>query len=134
MPIERKLRIQFVKALKRGHVHNAQLDPAVTRKIAHATEPGEHFIVRIDKRNGGSYWFSDRRVLLDDDSKAQEILRYEFVQTAHWITKDLSKVWTPAYKKSHYDRLEIELTDGLAVLDGLGQAYNAALKFLWWIS
>jgi hypothetical protein len=131
-----KLRVQFRKALRKGHVINASLDPVASKSVVLAAEPDEGFVVRIDQPHGGSYWFSDRRLLHEDESGSHEVLRYDAVRNAYWMFRDLPRrlLMSPSPKRDHYDRLEIETKDGLAVLEGLGQAYWPALHFFWWIT
>jgi hypothetical protein len=136
---DRKLRIQFKKSLRKGFVTNAFLDPEIYGFVKQAAEPNESFIVRVDRKQGGSYWFSDRRVLLEDVNDPRELLRYENVRRAHWMFKGglrnpimLSR--GPSAKREHYDRIEIEVRVGLVVLEGLGQAYVPTLHFFQWIS
>jgi hypothetical protein len=138
-PNDRKLRIQFQKSLRKGFVMNALLDPEIYGFVKRAAEPNESFIVRVDRKQGGSYWFSDRRVLLEDVNAPRELLRYENVRRTHWMFKGglrnpimLSR--GSSAKHEHYDRIEIEVGGGLVVLEGLGQAYVPTLHFFQWIS
>ena len=68
----------------------------------------------------------------------RELLRYEDIQRVHWMFKDLYSrdklLEADKIKRNHFDRVEIETRNGLAVLEGLDQAYWPALHFLWWIS
>ena len=136
--IDRKLRIQFQKSIRHGFVKNACLDPITSSIAAHAAETGEDFIVRIDPKNGGHYWFSDRRVLREESDGIRELLRYKAVQRIHWMFKDVWKdprmLSQPGeLKREYYDRLEIETPGSLVVLEGLGQAYAPILSFFDWI-
>jgi hypothetical protein len=136
--IERKLRIQFQKSLRKGHVTNAWLDPGVPGLVQQMAEPNEIFIVRVDPKQGGHYWFSDRRVLSEDPTGARELLRYGNVRRTHWMFKDFWKdrellLQGPDLKRKYYDRLEIEVQSGLVVLEELDQAYSPILNFFLWI-
>jgi hypothetical protein len=70
--IERKLRIQFQKSIRHGFVKNACLDPIASSLAAQAAETGEEFIIRVDSKKGGHYWFSDRRVLREESDAIRE--------------------------------------------------------------
>ncbi len=136
--IERKLRIQFQKSLRKGYVSNAFLDPEIHSFVKQMAEPNEIFIVRVDPKQGGHYWFSDRRVLCEDATGARELLRYENVRRTHWMFKDFWKdrqllLQGPDLKRKYHDRLEIEAPDMLVVMEGLDQAYWPTLHFFWWI-
>jgi len=137
--IDRKLRIQFQKSVQKGFVTNACLDPEIPSVVKQAAEPNEDFIVRVDPKQGGHYWFSDRRVLCEDANGVRELLRYETVHLAHWMFKDAWKdprmlSQASELKRKYYDRLEIEVQSGLVVLEGLDQAYSPTLNFFHWIS
>lgn len=136
--IERKLRIQFQKSIRHGDVKNACLDPIASNLAAQAAETGEEFIVRVDSKKGGHYWFSDRRVLREDSDAIRELLRYETAQRVHWMFKDEWKdprmLSHPGeMKRNYYDRLEIETPGNLVVLEGLEQACAPILSFFQWI-
>jgi hypothetical protein len=138
-----KLRIQFRKNLRKGYTKNAELDPTVPPAILAVVESGENFTVRVDSTKGQRYWFSDRRLLSEDENGLNELLRYEAVIKAHWMFKDF---WTDRvkalnspeqasqFKSNHFDRLEIELPNRLVVLDGLEQSYSPVLHFFWWMT
>lgn len=135
---ERKLKIQFRKYLHPGYVQNACIDPDVPNSVAREADLNEIFIVRVDLTHGGHYWFSNRRVLHEDSDGLRELLRYTAVQQVHWMFKNgFSDPRVLAeganFKGKYYDRLEIEVEDGLVVMEGLGQAYLPVLNFLRWI-
>ena len=137
--IDRKLRIQFQKSVQKGFVTNACLDPEIPSVVKQAAEPNEDFIVRVDPKQGGHYWFSDRRVLCEDANGTRELFRYQSLRRVHWMFKDAWKdprmlSQTSELKRKYYDRLEIEVQSGLVVLEGLGQAYSPTLNFFHWIS
>jgi hypothetical protein len=133
-----KLRVQFRKHLRTGHVRNAQLDPELSDALAGPIEDGETFIVKVDCRNEGQLWFSDIRVLLEHEG-IHELFRYDSVRRAHWMFKNLWHRIRPEpesvghLKTGYFDRLEIELEDRTCILDGLGQSYSPILKFFRWI-
>ena len=133
-----KLRVQFRKSLRKGYVRNAQLDPEIAAAVGEVAAEGETFIVRVDRSKGGRFWFSDLRVLFEDED-VRELFRYEDVRGVHWMFKDL---WNRIkaepqsgsdLKRQYFDRLEIQLADQLCVLDGLGQAYSPLFHFFGWI-
>jgi hypothetical protein len=138
-----KLQIQFRKNLRHGHTKNVELDPVVSEGVAAIIEPEETAVVRVDSTKGQCYWFTDRRLLSEQDDGICELVRYQSVIKAHWMFKDF---WTDRakslqsleaaaqFKFDHFDRLEIESHDRLVVLEGLDQAYGPVLHFLWWIT
>ena len=150
--VARKLRIQFRKYLEKGYVRNAQLDPRIPPEVAQLAEANESFIVRVDRvgwqppwpgataraAQGGRFWFSDHRVLLEDES-VHELFRYESVRECYWMFKDLPDRINADpglgkdMKRNYGDRLEIDLGDRICVLDGLGQAYSPVLHFFHWM-
>lgn len=136
--VDEKLRVQFRKSLRKGYVRNAQLDPEVSSAVRQLAVENERFIVRVDRSKGGRFWFSDHRVLFEDDG-IQEILRYDRVRSVHWMFKDLwqrikAEPGTGSDMKSQYfDRLEIDLGGRVCVLDGLGQAYSPLYHFFKWM-
>jgi hypothetical protein len=109
----------------------------VSSLAEHAAEPNESFIARVDPKQGGHYWFSERRVLREDTDGIGELLRYEAVQKVHWMFKNIPTPRTieemSKLKSQHYDRLEIEVLGNLVVLEGLDQAYTPILNILHWI-
>lgn|GEM_PF-5125324 len=135
---ERKLRIQFKKAVQKGTVTNALLDPMASASVEQAIEPDEKLIVRVDLKQSGHYWFSDRRVLYENVHGIHELVRYVAVRHVHWMLKDKFKdprflAEGPKFKIKYYDRLEIETEHGLVVLEELDQAYVPTLSFFQWI-
>lgn len=136
--IDRKLRIKFQKSVQKAFVTNACLDPEIHGVVKQAAEPDEDFIVRVDPKQGGHYWFSDRRVLCEDANGPRELFRYRSLRRVHWMFKDSWKdprmLSQPSeLKRKYYDRLEIETPENLVVLEGLGQAYAPILSFFQWI-
>ena len=144
LSVQEKLRIKFRKSLRKGYAKNIEMDPVVPDAITLVAEPQEALIVRVDSTKGQHYWFSDRRLLREDDKGIDELLRYDSVTKAHWMFRDL---WTDRVKSllqsqgaasqlkaNHFDRLEIESQDRIVVLEGLDQAYWPVLHFFWWIT
>lgn len=143
LSVQEKLRIKFRKSVRKGYAKNIEMDPAIPDAMTLVREPEEALIVRVDSTKGQHYWFSDRRLLHEDDKGIDELLRYESVTKAHWMFRDL---WTDPVKlvqsaggasqlkANHFDRLEIESHDRLVVLEGLDQAYWPVLHFFWWIT
>ena len=137
-----KLQIQFRKSLRRGHTKNVELDPVNSERVAAIMEPEETAIVRVDSTKGTTYWFTDRRLLSENDEGILELVRYQSVIKAHWMFKDFwtervkslpSEEAATQFKLDNFDRLEVESHDRLVVLEGLDQAYRPVLHFLWWI-
>jgi len=138
-----KLQIQFRKSLRRGHTKNVELDPVNSERVAAIMEPEETAIVRVDSTKGQHYWFTDRRLLSENDEGILELVRYQSVIKAHWMFKDFwtervkslpSEEAATQFKLDNFDRLEVESHDRLVVLEGLDQAYRPVLHFLWWIT
>ena len=136
-----KLRIIFRKALRKGFIDNAELDPERPPNFHLTAESNETLIVRVDSTKGGHYWFSDRRLLQEEAGTMIELFRYEAIQKAHWMFRDLVDRWrwveSPSeiteMKVDHFDRLELELPSRNVALEGLNQAYMPALNFFWWV-
>jgi hypothetical protein len=140
-----KLRIQFRKAVRKGHSKNAELDPDVPSVLRAFQEPGEAFISKVARSSVGTYWFSDRRVILELNGNFQEQARYEAIRRAHWMYKDLldrtklaavqlGEMGIIRMKQQHFDRLELELGDSIIVLEERGQSYWPVLHFFRWIT
>ena len=101
--------------------------------------------MKVVRRLGGAYWFSDRRVLVESNGIIKEQVRYQRLRRAHWMYKDLSEriklavvqsgeEGVTAMKRDHFDRIELELDRETVVLDGLDQAYWPTLHFFWWLT
>jgi hypothetical protein len=134
MTAERKLQIQFTKALRKGFIKNAQMHPTVPEIVVQYVEDEERITVRVDARTGHTYWFTDRRVLLQTESSLCQVFRYDEVKRVHWMAKDRFHTANPiAMKRNHYDRLVLETGQSEVVLEGLEQAYVPTLSFLQWI-
>ncbi len=137
--ISRKIRIQFQKAVRHGTVKNVELDPIASSGVMSFVGADENFIVRVDRTKGGMYWFSDRRVLFEENSVVLEVFCYASVRHCHRMFKDLldrmkaDLKGAASMKAANYDRLEIETDAGICILDGLGQAYWPTLHSLQWI-
>jgi len=136
--VAKKLRVQFRKELGKGYVLNAQLDPELSRAVAQSAEANERFVVRVGRVKGGQFWFSDHRVLFEDQS-VHELFRYDSVRRCHWMFKNLQDRIEAEpgtghdFKRKYGDRLEIDLGDRVCVLDGLAQAYLPIYNFFRWI-
>jgi hypothetical protein len=133
------------KSCSKGHSKNAELDPDVPDALRAFQEPDEAFTSKVVRSSIGTYWFSDRRVILELNGDFQEQARYEAIRHAHWMYKDLldrTKLAATQFgetgiirmKEKHFDRLELELDDCIVVLEDLGQSYWPVLHFLWWIT
>jgi len=73
MDFERKLWIQFGKALRHGFANNAKLDPPPTEELTESLVP----VIGVVSKLGYQYWFTDRRLLQQIDSEIAELFRYE---------------------------------------------------------
>ena len=73
--VDEKLRVQFRKSLRKGYVRNAQLDPEVSSAVRQLAVENERFSVRVDRSKGGRFWFSDHRVLFEDDGTGNLAIR-----------------------------------------------------------
>ena len=65
--------------------------PVAPDAMTLVAEPEEALIVRVDSTKGQHYWFSDRRLLREDDKGIDELLRYDSVTKAHWMFSRLRK-------------------------------------------
>jgi hypothetical protein len=136
--IDRKLRIQFHKEIRKGFVKNAFLDPRPSAAMEQAVELSERLIVRVDPKQGGHYWFSDRSLFYEDGHGIRELLKYGNVKKLYWMFKDGFKdqrivSGTANFKEKYFDRLEIDTDTGVVVLEGLDQAYLPVFNFFSWI-
>jgi hypothetical protein len=136
-----KLRIQFSKAIRKGHTKDALLDPVPSAAILNVLQADEVVVVKVQARTGKQYWFTSARLFEDDGTANRQLMRYSDVARAHWIFRDLSKRiisagsgqnWA-AIKVANFDRIEIEAGDSVTVLEGLDQAYWPTLHFFQWI-
>jgi hypothetical protein len=133
-----KIKIRFVKALKKGHTTNAALDPVPSEAVNSVLNAGEIVIVQIQATTGRQYWFTSTRLLEQDQARVHELIRYADVHAAHWISRDrqrmislMSKEDWPKIKRENFDRIEVETDNGdVTVLDDLDQAYWPTPSFL----
>jgi hypothetical protein len=133
--VEDRLRIRFRKYAARGYTANVTLDPPLPVPLTRVAEPREAFIVKISASPGSVYWFTDRRILHETQTKVEEMARYCDIRHAHWMFSDLRQRWergeaVAEMKQQHFDRIEIETETATVALEGLGQAYSPALAFL----
>ena len=127
--------MRFRKYAARGYAANVTLDPALPVLLARVAESREAFIVKISASSGGVYWFTDRRILHETQTKVEEMARYCNIRHAHWMFSNLRERWergeaVTEMKQQHFDRIEIETETAKVALEGLGQAYLPALAFL----
>jgi hypothetical protein len=143
MTPEKWLQIQFKKKLRRGFSDNAELSPPVDVQVIGSAEAGETFLVRIVATNSEkSYWLTDRRMLVQSEGSVAALFRYGDLRRVHWMFRDFDYRFRRAFKSpnpqeeitrmkaAHYDRLELELSNGELVLEHLGPAYRLVLEFL----
>lgn len=131
MTAERRLEILFKKSLHDGFVHNAELCPAPTGQLKESLLPEERCVVLVLDKVGRALWFTDRRLLRQDNDQVAELFSYDSVQRVHWMARE-NRFQLP--KEQYFDRLEIDSDAGDVRLDGLEQAYAPVLEFLWWVA
>jgi len=142
MEIARKLRIQFVKHLRKRYLKNATLDPRVPSELLEHLEPAECVIVEVISRKDGRYFFTDRRIFLLRQSTTPQFCRYDKILHTHWMSKSglrgmtINAEESPGanFKTENYDRLVLETSSGDFVLDGLEQSYLPIFNFFRWIN
>jgi len=117
------LEIQFRKASKQGHIHNATLRPA----YSHTNIPADDQpVVEIVDRRGQGVFFAGRGFTVPSHG----FVFYEDIDRAHWMRQDISR----ARKRDEFDRIEFRLRDGRTVmLMDLGQSVFPLLKFFDWL-
>jgi hypothetical protein len=134
-----KLRIQFRKEVRHGFAKNAELDPGVPSGLQILAEAGEAFVVRVNSTKGYRYWFSDRRLLREESNATLELFRYDAIQRAQWMSRDITErrkrepEGISEMKVLHGDLVEVGLPEGDIVLEGMGQSYGPTLNFFWWL-
>lgn len=128
----RYLLLQFKKGIHRGHIYNAELNPAPAEPLVNQLDQGECCLVLVrDKRQQYCLWFTDRRLLRQDSAEVMQLFRYDAVQKVHWMAKENR---FHLRKEEYFDRLEVDLDTGEAVIDGLDQAYLPVLQFLQFVA
>jgi hypothetical protein len=132
-----KLRIQFQKAIRKGHARNAVLDPIPHAAITLALAGDEFVIVKVEARTGNQYWFTSSRLLEQDGAEVRELIRYDEFHRAHWMFRNLHKRIASGegwhrIKLANFDQIEIEADDDTITLEGLEQAYWPVLHFFQW--
>ena len=138
---ERWLKLQFERQIKRGNVHNAEINPSPTLELTTLAEPGEIFVVKVTSKSGENYWLSSRGLFLQKRDICSLLFRYENVRRMHWLHKNLKAVLIDKIstgisekellddKQKHFDRLVVELAEKDVVLEGLDQAYLPIFEF-----
>jgi len=130
---ETRLRNVFAKALHKGHVRNAELDPHAPEQIALLLPLGEKCIVVVRDKRQRVIWVTDRRLLREDGPSVSELFAFSAVEQVHWMARENRFQLS---KSDNFDRLEIDLTRGETreiTLDGLDQAVFPLLSFLQWL-
>jgi hypothetical protein len=143
MTPERYLELQFIKGIRKGYLTNAELSPQGTALLLPYMSSEEHCIVVVQDKQKRRLWFTNRRLLLQEQSKVTALFEYEAVERVHWMFKDfwvrlrpLSALPDEEFvrtKTDHFDRLEVELKTGnagLVTLEGLDQSYLPIFQFL----
>ena len=136
MTPERYLEVQFVKHIRKRYVTNAELSPQGTDVLLPYMSPDEHCIVTVHDKQRRRLWFTNRRLLLQEQSQVTTLFEYQAVSHVHWMFKDfwdrlrnshLPDEEIARTKTDHFDRLEVELKTGsaagLVTLEGLDQSY-----------
>ena len=117
------LEIQFRKASKKGHIHNANLRPGYSHPMLAADDPP---VLEVVDRRGQGVFFTCRGLTIPGHG----FVRYDDIDRAHWMRQELSR----ARKQEEFDRIELRLRDGTAVkLVDLDQAVFPLLKFFDWL-
>ena len=142
MTPERYLELQFIKGIREGYLTNAELCPQGTDALLPYMSSEEHCIVTVHDKQKRRLWFTNRRLLLQEQSRVTTLFEYEAVQHVHWMFKDfwarlsispLPEEEIARTKTDYFDRLEVELKTanaGLVTLEGLDQSYLPIFQFL----
>jgi hypothetical protein len=143
MTPERYLEVQFIKHIRKGYVTNAELSPQGIDVLLPYMSPDEHCIVTMHDKQRRRLWFTNRRLLLQEQSQVTTLFEYQAVSHVHWMFKDfwdrlraspLPDEEIARTKTDHFDRLEVELKTGsaagLVTLEGLDQSYLPIFQFL----
>lgn len=129
---ETRLRNVFAKALHKGHVRNAELNPRASEQIASLLLSGEKCIVVVRDKKQRLLWVTDQRLLREDGASVIVLFAFSAVVQVHWMARENKFQLS---KSDNFDRLEIDLTPGETpevTLDGLDQAVFPLLNFLQW--
>ena len=89
MTPERYLEVQFIKHIRKGYVTNAELSRQGTSVLLPHMSPGEHCIVTVHDKQKRQLWFTNRRLLLQAQSRVTALFEYEAVSHVHWMFKEL---------------------------------------------
>src|SRR5262249_51612265 len=143
MTPERYLELQFIKGIRKGYLTNAELAPQGPDALLPHMSSAERCIVVVQDKQQRRLWFTNRRLLLQEQSRVTMLFEYEAVQHVHWMFKDFRHRFPPPnplpdgefvkIKTDHFDRLEVELKAGSAgpvALEGLDQSYLPIFQFL----
>ncbi len=138
MTFQRWFEVQVKKKSRTGY-DSAELNPSPDEQMLRFVEVGETFLVRIVTRSSKCYWLTDRRMLEQSNEGVAVIFRYEALRQVHWMFKDYHRRSLNSsnpveeiakLKADHWDRIEVELNNGVVVLEELGPAYAFVLSFL----
>ena len=143
MTPERFLELQFKKGIRKGYLTNAELAPQRTDALRPYLSSEERCIVVVQDKQKRRLWFTNCRLLLQEQSNVSTLFEYEAVEHVHWMFKDYFGRLRPPNplpheefartKREHFDRLEVELKTGdasLVPLEGLDQSYLPIFQFL----
>jgi|SRR6185437_1618307 hypothetical protein len=87
MTPERYLEVQFIKQIRKGYVKNAELARQGTNVPLSHMSQDEHCIVTVHDKQRRQLWFTNRRVLLQAQSRVTTLFEYEAVSHVHWMFK-----------------------------------------------
>lgn len=111
--------------VRKGHSPNVSLaeDGAV---VSAALEAGEKLIAVVRADNGRQFVLTDSRVV----EGGETLFRYAEVTRCHWITDHPDPIEAARLKRSHFDRLIVEVSGRRVVIEQIGQAVFPLLRFL----
>ena len=83
----RYLEVQFIKHIRKRYVTNAELVPQGADALVPYMSSGEHCIVTVRDKQRRQLWFTNRRLLLQEQSRVTTLFEYQAVKQDHWMSK-----------------------------------------------